>query len=81
LHIRENARKHHRERQPAKTLERGSEQTTTTTTTRRRRRRSKMKQLLGAAALDLELVSRDVLRLAPLVVVVVAAFKEDHAAS
>jgi hypothetical protein len=30
LHIRENARKHHRERQPAKTLERGSEQTTTT---------------------------------------------------
>ena len=37
-----------------------------------------MKQLLGAAALDLELVSRDVLRLAPLVV---ADFKVDDAAS
>ncbi|MDC6465922.1 hypothetical protein PQY76_00765 [bacterium] len=40
-----------------------------------------MKKLLGAAALDLELVSRDVLRLAPLVVVVVADFKVDDAAS
>ena len=42
-----------------------------------------MKQLLGAAALELELVSRDVLRLAPrvVVVVVVADFKVDDAAS
>ena len=40
-----------------------------------------MKKLLGAAALDLELVSRDILRLAPLVVVVVADFKVDDAAS
>ena len=42
-----------------------------------------MKKLLGAAALDLELVSsRDVLRLAPLCVVVVADdFKADDAAS
>ena len=39
-----------------------------------------MKKLLGAAALDLELVSRDILRLAPLVVVV-ADFKVDDAAS
>ena len=40
-----------------------------------------MKKLLGAAALDLEFVSRDILRLAPLVVVVVADFKVDDAAS
>ena len=41
-----------------------------------------MKKLLGAAALDLELVSRDILRLAPRVVVVVADdFKVDDAAS
>ena len=39
-----------------------------------------MKKLLGAAALDLELVSRDILRLTPLVVVV-ADFKVDDAAS
>ena len=41
-----------------------------------------MRKLLGAAALDLELVSRDILRLAPRVVVVVADdFKVDDAAS
>ena len=41
-----------------------------------------MKKLLGAAALDLELVSsRDVLRLAPLCVVVADDFKADDAAS
>ena len=39
-----------------------------------------MKKLLGAAAFDLELVSRDILRLIPLVVVV-ADFKVDDAAS
>ena len=40
-----------------------------------------MKKLLGAAALDLELVSRDILRLAPRVVVVADDFKVDDAAS